>query len=71
MKNMNMYKFLSLGLFILIIGFSLMSIGPESEAHLFRAEIFDPLNITIAPIVLVFAYALCMIAIFKGKHPLL
>ncbi len=44
-----------------------MSVGPSSEVDGFRSEIFNPLNITIAPLIVLLGYAVGMLSIFKGK----
>gem|GEM_PF-1762324 len=64
---MSIYKYLVISLFLLLLGYSLMSVGPSSEVDGFRSEIFNPLNITIAPLIVLLGYAVGMLSIFKGK----
>ena len=62
------FKFLLIGLAINIIGFVLMIGGGSDDPNKFDAgELFHPIRITIAPILIVAGYIVILYAILKRR----
>ncbi len=61
------YKFLLIGIGIVILGFILMIGGGSEDPNVFTEEIFSPRRITVAPIVALIGYGVIFYAILKRK----
>jgi hypothetical protein len=61
------YKFLLIGIGIVILGFILMIGGGSEDPNEFSEEIFSTRRITIAPIVALIGYGVIFYAILKRK----
>ena len=59
------YKFLFIGLALLILGFILMIGGGSDDPNKFSAAIFDTQRLTIAPLLLIAGFTVEMWAILK------
>ncbi len=59
------YKFLLIGLVVVILGFILMSGGGSEDPNEFDPEIFSFRRITLAPFVVMTGYGLVLYAIMK------
>ncbi len=63
------FKYIAIGVFILVIGFLLMSGGKSDDPSVFNPEIFSFRRITLAPIVVVSGFIFILWAIMKKpKH---
>jgi len=66
--NSRRYKFLILSIFIIGIGFFLMSGGGSSNPEIFNDEIYNFRRIRLAPLVVISGFVLCIISIlYKDK----
>ncbi|MDG2475663.1 MAG: DUF3098 domain-containing protein [Flavobacteriaceae bacterium] len=64
----NRYKILILSLFIIVIGFFLMSGGGSNDPEVFNDEIYNFRRIRLAPLVVMSGFVLCIVSIlYKGK----
>ena len=64
----NRYKILILSLFIIVIGFFLMSGGGSNDPEVFNNEIYNFRRIRLAPLVVMSGFVLCIVSIlYKGK----
>lgn len=68
MKRIN-YIFLTIGIIIIIVGFVLMS-GKGTTEDIFNPDIFSDIRIKVAPLVCLFGYLLCGIAIIIRNEEL-
>lgn len=59
------YKWLIIGVAVIIIGNLLMIGGGSDDPNVFNPEIFSPQRITIAPIVILIGFATVLVAIVK------
>ena len=59
------FKYIAIGVGILIIGFLLMSGGKSPDPNVFNPEIFSFRRITLAPIIVVGGFAFIIWAIMK------
>ncbi len=59
------YKWLLIGIGILVVGNLLMIGGGSDDPSIFNPEIFSPLRITVAPLVILAGFATVLIAIIK------
>jgi len=59
------YKLMAIGFAIIVIGFILMAGGGSDDPNVFSPDIFSFRRITLAPIVLLFGFALEIYAIMK------
>jgi hypothetical protein len=59
------FKYIAIGVGILVIGFLLMSGGKTSDPNVFNPEIFNFRRITLAPIVVVGGFMFIIWAIMK------
>tara|TARA_B110000091_G_scaffold112083_1_gene121278 strand:+ start:828 stop:1073 length:246 start_codon:yes stop_codon:yes gene_type:complete len=59
------YKFLGVGLALLVIGYILMSGGGSDDPNVFSYEIFSFRRITLAPYVILSGYGFILFAILK------
>jgi len=65
----NRYKVLLLSMFIISVGFLLMSGGGSNDAEVFNNEIYNFRRIRLAPLVVISGFILCIISIlFKDKN---
>ena len=66
--NSRRYKFLILSIFIIGIGFFLMSGGGSSDPEIFNDEIYNFRRIRLAPLIVISGFVLCIISIlYKDK----
>ena len=66
--NNRRYKFLILSIFIIGIGFFLMSGGGSSDPEIFNDEIYNFRRIRLAPLIVISGFVLCIISIlYKDK----
>ena len=66
--NSRRYKFLILSIFIIGIGFFLMSGGGSSDPEIFNDEIYNFRRIRLAPLIVISGFVLCVISIlYKDK----
>ncbi|NQU85617.1 MAG: DUF3098 domain-containing protein [Mariniphaga sp.] len=65
--NKRKYIILSASILILALGFLLMSSNQTSEGEYFYENMFNFRRITLAPIIIIFAYVIIVITIFKKK----
>jgi len=64
----NRYKILLTSIFIIFIGFLLMSGGGSENPEVFNNEIYNFRRIRLAPLVVIFGFILCIISIlYKDK----
>ncbi len=64
----NRYKILFTSIFIIFIGFLLMSGGGSENPEVFNNEIYNFRRIRLAPLVVIFGFILCIISIlYKDK----
>ena len=61
------YKWLGIGIGVLILGYILMSGGGSDDPNIFDNSIFSFRRITLAPIVVLGGYGLIFYAILKKK----
>ncbi len=59
------YRWLGIGLGLLVVGYILMSGGASEDPTVFSYEIFNTRRITVAPIVVLTGYATIFYAILK------
>ncbi len=59
------YKYLFIGLFLLVLGFILMIGGGSDDPNKFSPSIFDAQRLTIAPLLLIAGFAVEMWAVLK------
>jgi hypothetical protein len=59
------YKFMLIGIGIIILGFILMSGGGSDDPNVFNEEIFSTRRITIAPILVLIGFGVEIYAIMK------
>ena len=66
--NKRRYRFLILSIFIIGIGFLLMSGGESTDPDIFNNEIYNFRRIRIAPLMVVLGFVLCIFSIlYKDK----
>ena len=58
----NRYKVLLLSMFIISVGFLLMSGGGSNDAEVFNNEIYNFRRIRLAPLVVISGFILCIIS---------
>ena len=61
------YKWLGIGIGVLILGYILMSGGGSDDPNVFDESIFSFRRITLAPVVVLSGYGLIFYAILKKK----
>jgi len=61
------FKFLFIGLGVLVIGYLLMVGGGSDDPNIFNPEIFSFRRITLAPIIILLGYGIIFYSILK-KH---
>lgn len=69
--NKDNYKFLFIGLALNVLGFILMIGGGTEDPNQFNEnELFSPVRITVAPILIILGYVVMLYAIMKkSKKP--
>ena len=66
--NKRRYRFLILSIFIIGIGFLLMSGGESTDPDIFNNEIYNFRRIRLAPLMVVLGFILCIFSIlYKDK----
>ena len=66
--NKRRYRFLVLSIFIIGIGFILMSGGESTDPDIFNNEIYNFRRIRLAPLVVILGFILCIFSIlYKDK----
>ena len=66
--SVNRYRVLLISIFIIIVGFLLMSGGGSQNSEVFNNEIYNFRRIRLAPLVVIFGFILCIISIlYKDK----
>ena len=66
--NKRRYRFLILSIFIIGIGFILMSGGESTNPDIFNNEIYNFRRIRLAPLIVVIGFVLCIFSIlYKDK----
>ncbi len=66
--NKRRYRFLVLSIFIIGIGFVLMSGGESTDPNIFNNEIYNFRRIRLAPLMVVSGFILCIFSIlYKDK----
>ncbi len=66
--NKRRYRFLILSIFIIGIGFILMSGGESTDPDIFNNEIYNFRRIRLAPLVVILGFILCIFSIlYKDK----
>ena len=66
--NKRRYRFLILSIFIIGIGFILMSGGESTDPDIFNNEIYNFRRIRLAPLMVVLGFVLCIFSIlYKDK----
>ena len=66
--NKRRYRFLILSIFIIGIGFLLMSGGESTDPDIFNNEIYNFRRIRLAPLMVVLGFVLCIFSIlYKDK----
>tara|TARA_Y200000002_G_scaffold234688_1_gene193835 strand:- start:1761 stop:1988 length:228 start_codon:yes stop_codon:yes gene_type:complete len=66
--NKRRYRFLILSIFIIGIGFVLMSGGESTDPDIFNNEIYNFRRIRLAPLMVVLGFILCIFSIlYKDK----
>ena len=63
------FKYIAIGVGILVIGFALMAGGKSTDPNVFNPEIFSFRRITLAPIIVVGGFAFIIWAIMKKPVP--
>ena len=67
--NKRRYRFLILSIFIIGIGFVLMSGGESTNPDIFNNEIYNFRRIRLAPLMVVLGFVLCIFSIlYKDKE---
>ncbi len=67
--SVNRYRVLLISIFIIIVGFLLMSGGGSQNSEVFNNEIYNFRRIRLAPLVVIFGFILCIISIlYKDKN---
>lgn len=67
LSKRNLY-FIAAGLFVVIIGFVLMAVGPDSGLHNFEPDIFSTRRVIVAPLIVFIGYVSILFAIwYKPK----
>ena len=67
--NKRRYRFLVLSIFIIGIGFILMSGGESTDPDIFNNEIYNFRRIRLAPLMVVLGFVLCIFSIlYKDKE---
>ncbi|MBO4370085.1 MAG: DUF3098 domain-containing protein [Paludibacteraceae bacterium] len=56
--------FIAAGLIVVILGFVLMMVGPDSGEGVFEPDIFSFRRIVVAPLIVFFGYMFIVLAIF-------
>ena len=59
------FKYIAIGVGILVIGFALMAGGKSTDPNVFNPEIFSFRRITLAPVIVVGGFAFIIWAIMK------
>lgn len=60
------YKWLAISVAVMALGFILMAGGKSSDVNQFKAEdVYSPMRITVAPILILAGLGLGIVAIFK------
>ena len=66
--NKRRFRFLILSIFIIAFGFIFMSGGNSSDPNIFNNEIYNFRRIRLAPLIVLFGFALCIFSIlYKDK----
>lgn len=66
--NKRRYRFLTLSILIIGIGFVLMSGGESTDPDIFNNEIYNFRRIRLAPLIVVLGFVLCIFSIlYKDK----
>ena len=66
--NKRRYRFLILSIFIIGVGFLLMSGGESTDPDIFNNEIYNFRRIRLAPLMVVLGFVLCIFSIlYKDK----
>ena len=66
--NNRRYKILTISIFIIGLGFVIMSGGESSDPDIFNDEIYNFRRIRLAPLMVVFGFILCIFSIlYKEK----
>jgi len=66
--NKRRYRFLTLSILIIGIGFVLMSGGESNDPDIFNNEIYNFRRIRLAPLIVVLGFVLCIFSIlYKDK----
>lgn len=66
--NKRRYRFLTLSIIIIGIGFILMSGGESTDPDIFNNEIYNFRRIKLAPLIVVLGFVLCIFSIlYKDK----
>ena len=66
--NKRRYRFLIISIFIIGIGFVLMSGGESTNPDIFNNEIYNFRRIRLAPVIVLFGFVLCIFSIlYKDK----
>ena len=66
--NKRRYRFLVLSIFIIGIGFVLMSGGESTDSNIFNNEIYNFRRIRLAPLMVISGFILCIFSIlYKDK----
>lgn len=63
-KRNNYYLFIGGAAFV-ILGFILMIGGEPTDPSVFNPEVFSPMRITVAPLLILSGFAVIMVGIFK------
>lgn len=67
LSKRNLY-FIAAGLVVVIIGFVLMAVGPDSGLHNFEPDIFSTRRVIVAPLIVFIGYVSILFAIwYKPK----
>jgi len=61
----NRYKLLLISIFIIFIGFLLMSGGTSNDPEVFSNEIYNFRRIRLAPLIVILGFSLCIFTILK------
>ena len=66
--NKRRYRILFLSIFIIVLGFIIMSGGESSDPDIFNDEIYNFRRIRLAPLMVVLGFILCIFSIlYKDK----
>ena len=66
--NKRRYRILFLSIFIIVLGFIIMSGGESSDPDIFNDEIYNFRRIRLAPLMVVLGFMLCIFSIlYKDK----